>query len=139
MWYNPIVKLLLRSPLHNIVGSSFLLITFTGRKSGKVYTVPVQYVTSGNNLLIVSACSHTWWKNLRGGVAVSIRRNGRNAKATAQVLEDKASAIGLMDFLKSAPHLVRYFHVNLNVDGKPNEKEVIEAAKDKVVVEIQPD
>jgi hypothetical protein len=37
MWYNPFMKLLFRSQLHNVVGSSFLLITFTGRKSDKVY------------------------------------------------------------------------------------------------------
>jgi hypothetical protein len=33
----------LRSPLHGILSKNFLLINFTGRKSGRVFTTPVSY------------------------------------------------------------------------------------------------
>jgi hypothetical protein len=46
------MKRLLRSPLHGIVGRSFMLITFTGRKSGRAYTTPVQYVQDSNTLYV---------------------------------------------------------------------------------------
>jgi hypothetical protein len=39
--YNPIVIWLLRSPLHSLMDKSTILVTITGRKSGKIYTVPV--------------------------------------------------------------------------------------------------
>ena len=39
---NPIVRLILRSPLHRLVSGSILLITYQGRKSGKTYTLRVQ-------------------------------------------------------------------------------------------------
>jgi hypothetical protein len=42
--YNPIVSWLLRSPLQGLMSSSTMLITFAGRKSGKTYTTPVNYV-----------------------------------------------------------------------------------------------
>ena len=35
------MKLVLRSPVHKMVSKTVLLITFTGRKSGKTYTTPV--------------------------------------------------------------------------------------------------
>jgi len=38
---NKFPALLLRSPLHALVSKSTLLITFTGRKSGKKYTTPI--------------------------------------------------------------------------------------------------
>ena len=38
---NKTMKLILRSPMHGVVSKSMLLISFTGRKSGKTYTTPV--------------------------------------------------------------------------------------------------
>ena len=65
--YNPIVILLLHSPLHSLMDKSTILITFTGRKSGKTYTIPVSYVRDGDTLMMISQREHSWWKNLRGG------------------------------------------------------------------------
>ena len=63
--YNPIIILLLCSPLHSLIDKSMMLITLTGRKSGKKYTFPVSYVRDGDTLLMISQREHTWWKNLR--------------------------------------------------------------------------
>jgi len=38
---NQAMQTILRSPLHGMVSSTVLLITFTGRKSGNTYTTPV--------------------------------------------------------------------------------------------------
>ena len=38
---NPIVRAVLRSPLHRILSRHVVLLTVTGRKSGRAYTVPV--------------------------------------------------------------------------------------------------
>jgi deazaflavin-dependent oxidoreductase (nitroreductase family) len=131
------MRLLLRSPLHSLLGKSFMLLTYTGRKSGNSYTLPVQFVRSGENLLIVSASTHSWWRNLRNGAPVTLRIGSQDVNGEAQVLENAASATGLMNFLEHAPHLARYFHVSLNAAGKPDAVEVAQAAKGKVVVQIQ--
>ena len=49
--YNALMKSVLRSPLHGMVSKNFMLITFTGRRSGKVYTTPVNYVRDGDSIL----------------------------------------------------------------------------------------
>ena len=41
---NPIVKTLLRSPLHNIASGSLTLLHFTGRKSGRRFVVKICWV-----------------------------------------------------------------------------------------------
>ena len=79
--YNPIVILLLRSPLHSIMDKSTILITFTGRKSGKTYTIPISYVRNGDTLMMISQREHSWWKNLRGGAQVTLYLQGRTLKA----------------------------------------------------------
>lgn len=56
---NPFMKWLLRSPFHGAVSRMYLLITFTGRKSGKTYTTPVQYAQDGNTLYIITSEGYT--------------------------------------------------------------------------------
>lgn len=54
MWYNLFTRWLLRSPLQSMISKNFMLITYTGRKSGKVYDTPVNYARDGNLLTVVS-------------------------------------------------------------------------------------
>jgi len=70
--YNPIVTRLLHSPLHGLMSSSTMLITFAGHKSGKIYTTPVNCVGDSHTLLVVSPTDRLWWRNLRGGAAVTV-------------------------------------------------------------------
>src|SRR5688572_17870366 len=62
---NPFVAAILRSPLHGLLSRRVLLLTFIGRTTGKVFTIPVGYMRERDTFTIV--CSHAWWKNLRGG------------------------------------------------------------------------
>lgn len=85
---NPFMKWLLRSPLHMLVSGSFLLITFSGRKSGRIYTTPVQYNQNGDTLTIITSAGYIWWKNLRDGAAASVVLRGKKRNVTAHVHED---------------------------------------------------
>ncbi|MCY4130945.1 MAG: nitroreductase/quinone reductase family protein [Gammaproteobacteria bacterium] len=81
------MKLLLRSPLHFVVSSHILLITFKGRKSGRTFTTPVRYLREGSTVRLFSSPQANWWKNLRGGADVSVRIRGNELKCRATVLE----------------------------------------------------
>ncbi len=85
---NPLMKWLLRSPLHGLVSRMYPLITFTGRKSGAIYTTPVQYAQDGDTLYIITSEGYTWWKNLRGGADVRIHLRGRTYPARAEISTD---------------------------------------------------
>lgn len=71
--YNPIVIRLLRSPLHGLMSKSTMLLTYTGRKSGRIYTTPVNYGQDSSTLLTVASRNHSWWRNFRGGAGSSAR------------------------------------------------------------------
>jgi len=55
---NPLMKLLLRSPLHTLVSGSLLLLTFTGTKTGNEYTTPVGYWVKDGRLIVTT---HSPW------------------------------------------------------------------------------
>ena len=76
MWYNAVIAALLRSPLHALLSGQIMLISVTGRKSGATFTAPVNYIQDEDVLWVVSARDRTWWRNARGGCAVSLRLRG---------------------------------------------------------------
>lgn len=82
---NPMMTWLLKSPLHFFVSKYYMLITFTGRKSGKMYTTPVQYKRSGDTIYVISNRGYIWWKNLQGGAEVTLRIQGKEVQGTADV------------------------------------------------------
>jgi deazaflavin-dependent oxidoreductase (nitroreductase family) len=54
----------------NVFGTSVLLLTTTGRKSGKRHTTPLTYLEDGENLVIIASnggadTDPNWWSNLR--------------------------------------------------------------------------
>jgi deazaflavin-dependent oxidoreductase (nitroreductase family) len=138
MWYNSIIKPLLRSPLHGIMSTSTMLITYTGRKSGKTYSTPVNYVRDGNDLLVVSYRHRTWWRNLRGGAPVTVLLQGKVFHGTgeAYTAADEVTA-GLQAYLERAPGWSKYFQVSLDDTGQPDPRDVARAVQDRVTVRVQ--
>lgn len=82
---NTFVKPLLKSPLHPLMSRKLVLITYTGRKSGKEYTLPVEYTQHERTLTILTWKERTWWKNLEGGTPVTVRLQGKTVKGKAAV------------------------------------------------------
>ena len=137
--YNPVVIRLLRSPVHGLLGGSVVLITYTGRKSGKTYTVPVNYVRSGDDLLVVASRDHVWWRSLRdGGVPVGVRVHGRDVEATASALEGAAAEEGLITVLRQVPAYRRYWRVVLDERGEPEDPaDLARISAENVLVRIE--
>ena len=134
---NRTMKFVLRSPVHGIVSKTVLLITFTGRKSGKTYTTPVSYSQNGDQVYIFSHAD--WWKNLRSGAPVSLRIQGRELQGLAEaVAEDKSAvATGLAAHLRKVPSDARYYDVTFDDHRNPRAEEVEKAAQSVVMIRIR--
>lgn len=131
------MKLVLRSPMHGVVSKTVLLITFTGRKSGKTYTTPVDYSQDADQVTIFTHAD--WWKNLRGGAPVTLRIQGREVQGLAEpVAEDKgAVAAGLTAHLRKVPSDARFYGVTFDDHGNPRANEVEQAAQTAVMIRIR--
>ncbi|HYB02716.1 MAG TPA: nitroreductase/quinone reductase family protein [Ktedonobacteraceae bacterium] len=137
--YNPFVIWLLRSPFHGLIDKSTVLITFTGRRSGKTYTFPVSYVRDGNTLMIISRREHSWWKNFRGGILVTLYLQGHNLKARGEVFTDtEIVANKLLMFLRQFPGYQRLMHMKLAADGQPENPEAFQRfAQGMVIIQMR--
>ena len=96
--YNPIVKSILRSPFHGMMSDGTLLLTFTGRKSGKQFTTPISYALEGNRITLITNRKHSWWKNLQNSMPVAARVKGRALRGSARVMPaDEATLIAAVE------------------------------------------
>ena len=93
---NPLMRALLRSPAHRIASGRVALITVTGRRSGREFTIPVMYERDGDAVRIVVGAPERklWWRILTGeGAPVRIRLAGVDHAAHAVARGDEASGV----------------------------------------------
>lgn len=138
-WLNRTMIWLLRSPFHRMVSGSVMLITFTGRKSGKRYTIPVSYTQQGEAII---AFTHSdWAKNLRNGAAVTLRLQGRDVQGVAHAITNDPATIlpYLRIHLRQLTRDLRFYHVRLDANGQPDEADLAKAAETSVLIRITPE
>ncbi len=95
---NAIATTILRSPWHGIRSNRLLLLTFTGRKSGKEFTTPMRYVQEGETLRMKVV--YPWWKNLVGEATVRVLLRGEMRTGTAEVLPEEDGEVVVKVHLK---------------------------------------
>lgn len=134
---NSFIQFLLRSPLHGVMSGSTMLITIKGRKTGRLITLPVNYVRDGNLLWVVSYRSRTWWRNISGGVPVKILLRGQEKEALADAILDEAKvAEALGSYVQKFPISARAIGVRLE-NGLPNREDLSQAAQERVMIRIE--
>jgi hypothetical protein len=76
---NRVVKLVLSSPAHGLMSDRLIVLTVTGRRTGKQRTFPVAYQQEGDTLQLHVDWPErkVWWKNLIGGAPVTVRLRGQ--------------------------------------------------------------
>jgi hypothetical protein len=85
---NPLLKSLLRTPLAGPMRKQLMVLSFTGRKSGNQYSVPVSAHFVDNQLYALAGTA--WTKNFRGGRPVEVLHNGKTTKMNGELIVDPA-------------------------------------------------
>jgi hypothetical protein len=135
MSYNPIMVWLIYSPFHRMLSGVMMVLNYSGRKSGKAYRLPVGYKRVDGILLTISYKQRTWWRNLRGGVPVIIRLQGKDVIGRSEVIEDEVGVMeGLKAFIGTDAKAGRMFGVKLSPNGLPDYDSLQQAAQGRVIV-----
>lgn len=136
---NPIVKSILRSPLHGLMSRNTILLEFTGRKSGKTYTTPVSYHEVNGSLRCFTERENRWWRNLEQGEHVRLTLRGRDCVGSPRVRADDSPELGaaLRDFLIATPRDASHAGVAFGPDGEPNASDIDAAIQNLVLITIE--
>jgi hypothetical protein len=108
---NPVLRRLLRSRAGHGLGRRLALVRYRGRRTGRSYELPVQYVPDGNRIWILPGSPEhkTWWRNLRGGADVDLVLAGQTVRGRAVILDRRQPgfADGMSAYLRAFPRARR--------------------------------
>lgn len=134
---NPMMRALLRSPAHGLVSKQLMLLIVTGRKSGRVYTIPVgRHESEGE--LVVSAAG-TWRHNLRGGAPVRVVLDGRERAGYAELTEAPDDVARAYKMLLDRVGIKKASQVGLkvNLDRLPTAEEIGPAVAQRAIARVR--
>ncbi len=140
-WINPVIELILRSPFRFLLPKSWVVLTYTGRKTHKKYSLIFHVAQYKDEFIVVPGCFGelpTWWRNFRKESPVDLLYMGKSIGCLAKTIEhDETTAVPRL------AEYVRHFHANL-IGIKADTTEelfnelVIKAAKTYPIVAIRP-
>ena len=139
---NTLTVRVLESPLHGMMSKGLLVLKYQGRRSGKRYEVPLQYIEDEGTLYIWAgnATEKTWWRNFSEPAPVAAQLRGEEVAATASVVDDPARRAELL-----RSYVDRYPHTTSTGRPKfvgqrwhPTDEELTNVAQSTVMVAINP-
>jgi hypothetical protein len=96
-WANSMMKWALTTPgFQGMVGQGVALLSFTGRKTGKRYTIPVSYDREGDTVTVITKRMRKWWHNFETPIEVELRLAGETFVGKAEIETDDT---GVLDYM----------------------------------------
>ncbi|MCJ7634082.1 nitroreductase/quinone reductase family protein [Candidatus Bathyarchaeota archaeon] len=138
---NPVIELILSSPFRFLLPKSWVVLTYTGRKTHKKYSLVFHVAQYKDEFIVVPGCFGelpTWWRNFRKESSVDLLYMGKSIECFARAIEHNETA--------AVPRLaeyVRHFHASsIGIKADTTEEMfnelVIKAAKTYPIVAIRP-
>lgn len=90
---NPVFKALLHTPLRGPMGKQLMVLSFTGRKTGRRYSIPVSAHHIDGDLYAISGAP--WKNNFRGGATAEVLHDGKTATLRGELIDDPATVADL--------------------------------------------
>lgn len=90
---NPIVRYVLRTPLAGPLRDQMMVVSFTGRKSGRRYSIPLSAHRIDNTLYAIT--SAPWKHNFRDGADAEVLHNGNTTAMRGELIQDPSTVADL--------------------------------------------
>src|SRR5512139_693930 len=134
---NDFMAWVLRSPFHGMLSNGMMLITVTGRKTGKAYTTPVGYYEEGGYLWVLTSLDRSWWRNLQSGANVKLLLKRKSVNGFAETeLNEKAVEARMYVYIKHVPQAAKPMKIRVE-NGVANAEDIARTARDRLFVRIK--
>ena len=134
---NDFMSWVLRSPLHGMLSDGMMLLTVTGRKTGKNYTLPVGYYRENGYLWVITSRDRTWWKNLKGGAEVGLLLKRKPVTAIAEPdLDEQSVEARMVEYIKHVPRAAKPLGIRVE-NGTASAEDIARTAQDRLFVKIK--
>jgi hypothetical protein len=109
------MRRVLSLPFPTPLGRRLMVITLTGRKTGRIYRQPVSYVDDGDTLLTPGGGA--WTRNLREDTAVPARVNGKTVQLRPELVRDPDEVVRLLGLMAQRNPRITSFVPFFDKDG----------------------
>jgi len=134
---NTFISWVLRSPFHGLLSNGTMLITVTGRKTGKKYTTPVGYYQQDGYLWVLTSRNRQWWRNLKNGAEVSLLLKRKPVQGFAEAeLDAQAVEARMFEYIKHVPMAAKPLGICME-NNTANAEDVARSARDRLFVKIK--
>jgi deazaflavin-dependent oxidoreductase (nitroreductase family) len=134
---NDFMSWVLRSQFHGMLSNGMMLITVTGRKTGKNYTTPVGYYEEGDYLWVITSRDRHWWQNVKDGAEVSLLLKKKLVHGFAEaVLDSKAVENRMVGYVQHVPMAAKQFGIRIE-NNIANIEDVVRAARKRLFIRIK--
>lgn len=135
----PLVVGLLRSPVHGLLSREILVLSWTGRRSGRRFELPLSYVPHAGALyLCTRPDGSTWWRHLRPAARVALVLAGRRVAADAVLVDptSREALDALRAFVTRNPRTGVTLYQVAREAGAPKEDDLAREVLRSVVVRL---
>jgi len=134
---NTFISWVLRSPFHGLLSNGMMLITVTGRKTGKKYTTPVGYYQQDGCLWILTSRDRQWWRNVTNGTEVSVLLKKKPVQGFAEAeLDAQAVEAHMFEYIKHVPMAAKPLGIRME-NNTANAEDIARGARDRLFVKIK--
>ena len=104
-WANSLMAWALKTPvIQSMVGQGVALLTFSGHKSARSYTIPVSYYREGDTVTVITKRVRNWWRNFETPAEVRLRLAGEEFDGIARIRSEDEDKLEFMtDYLAKRP------------------------------------
>jgi hypothetical protein len=90
---NPVMRFLLGTPLAGSARKQMMVVSFTGRKTGRQYSIPLSAHVIDNQLYALTAAP--WKNNFRDGADAEVLNDGKKTPMRGELITDPAAVAEL--------------------------------------------
>lgn len=119
-WMIDLQVFLLRRKLMGPANKMLMVITTTGRKSGRKYSIPIGCVPDGKSILAFNiGGGSNWYKNILANPIVTLEIEGKAGQYRGELIQDDADLLKALEvFKRERPNqLERFFGVAKDAAG----------------------
>jgi len=114
-----------------------MLITVTGRKTGKKYTTPVEYYQQDGYLWVMTSRDRQWWRNVKNSAEVSLLLKRKPVQGFAEIESDaQAVEARMVEYLQRVPMAAKPLDIRME-NNTANAEDIARAARDRLFVKIK--
>ena len=133
---NPIVRLILNSPIHFLISHQILLFRVVGRRSKRIFEIPASCAHINDSLVCVTLRENLWWKNFKDIETQEIYFKGKkiNKNISINFTDNAFVRDKLKELIEHNPIDAFFAGVKLDKNKVPNSADLDKAAELHTVI-----